>query len=79
MEGRMEACESKGKPLVGKLLFSVWKVSGWCCWAWPGSKVARGVYCRVGSMVMAEGRTGTPVKDVVSRGWGKEGLEQTVA
>ena len=41
--------------------------------------MARGVYCRVGSMVMAEGRTGTPVKDVVSRGWGKEGLEQTVA
>ena len=74
----MEAWERRGKPVVGKLLFSVWKVSG--CWAaWPVSKVARGAYCKVGSIVMAEGRTGTPVKDGVSRGWGKEGLEQTVA
>ena len=37
------------------------------------------MYCKVGSIVMADGRTGTPVKDGVSKGWGKEGLEQTVA
>ena len=41
--------------------------------------MARGAYCKVGSIVMAEGSTGTPVKDGVSKGWGKEGLEQTVA